>query len=382
MIYSGQFKKLWLSSAIFSASLNLILPELPEYIDKLGASSMKGLVIAIFSLSAAFARPFSGKLTDKVGRKPIMLFGISVCFIAGILYPLSIGAFSLLFIRFFHGFSKGFQPTATKAFVADTIVAKNRGEALGVLAMASTSGTILGSFLSSILKNSMGMDSLFYFSSLLAAIAIFMIMSLKETLAAPHKFEFRDVLLKKNEWIEKSVLEQAVLILLSYFTLGTVIAVMPDFSSSIEVKNKGLFASICMISSYCTAYIAGKASDRFGRIPILRIALAIMSVSFILIPLSTDLLSLTAGAILYGLGFGIAKPSFYAWTLDNTSEHNRGKAVSTMYIGLELGVALGAISSSWMYNNNADNALITFFSIACLTACCCFYLFFRKRKMV
>ena len=382
MTYSSQFKKIWLSSAIFSASLNLILPELPEYIDKLGAGEMKGILIAMFSISAAIARPFSGKLTDKIGRKPIMIFGIFVCFIAGILYPLSIGIFSFLFIRLFHGFSKGFQPTATKAFIADTIDKEFRGEALGLLAMASTSGTILGSFLSSIIKNSIGMDFLFYLSSFLAILAILLVISLKETLPSPEKFKYQDLKLSNSEWIERSVIEQAILIFLSYFTLGAVIAVMPDFSSSIEIKNKGLFASICMISSYCTAYIAGKASDRFGRIPMLRIALIMISVSFLIIPFATNLMTLITGAVIYGLGFGIAKPSFYAWTLDNTTNKNRGKAVSTMYIGLELGVAVGVILSSAIYDNQAENAMLTFFSISAITGLCCLYLFFRRKSVM
>lgn len=67
-IYNLQFILLCMSSLLFSASFNMLIPELPAYISSLGGAEYKGLIIALFTLTAGISRPFSGKLTDKIGR--------------------------------------------------------------------------------------------------------------------------------------------------------------------------------------------------------------------------------------------------------------------------------------------------------------------------
>ncbi len=50
----------------------MLIPELPSYLSNLGGSEYKGLIIALFTLTAGLSRPFSGKLTDTIGRKPVL----------------------------------------------------------------------------------------------------------------------------------------------------------------------------------------------------------------------------------------------------------------------------------------------------------------------
>ncbi|MFM8832448.1 MAG: MFS transporter, partial [Cytophagales bacterium] len=87
-IYTTQFWLLCLSSVLFFASFNMIIPELPDYLTKLGGAEYKGLIIALFTVTAMFSRPFSGKLADRLGRKPVIIFGALVCVLCSLLYPL------------------------------------------------------------------------------------------------------------------------------------------------------------------------------------------------------------------------------------------------------------------------------------------------------
>ena len=376
-IYTKDFWLLSVSSLLFFASFNLLLPELPSYLDSLGGGEYKGLIIALFTLTAAFARPFSGKLTDTVGRVPIMIFGVVVCFVIGILYPLAGTVTGFLLLRFFHGFSTGFKPTATSAYIADIIPADRRGEALGVLGMASTTGMALGPVLSSVIKNAFGMDVLFLSSSFLAALSIIILYDLKETLANPKPFEFKQLKISKNEIIESRVLESSLLLLFSLISFGAILALIPDFTESLGIENKGLFFSTFTVSSFSCRFFAGKASDSFGREPVLCVALFLLSISLVMIPFSYDLVGLLFSAAIFGLGFGISMPSFYAWTIDLANPEKRGKAIGTMYIGLELGIGLGALLSVWIYNNQIENIKMAFFVCAGITALCFVYLSFR-----
>ena len=96
---------------MFFMSFNMIIPELPDYLTSLGGEDYKGLFISLFTLAAGLSRPFSGKIADRVGRIPVMIFGSVVCIVCGLLYPVLTSIAGFLFLRFFHGFSTGFKPT-------------------------------------------------------------------------------------------------------------------------------------------------------------------------------------------------------------------------------------------------------------------------------
>jgi MFS family permease len=98
-----------LSSFLISASFNMLVPELPAYLSSMGGAEYKGYIIGLFTITAGIARPFSGKLTDKIGRVPVMAVGSLVCVICGLLYPLLTTVAGFLWLRLFHGFSTGFK---------------------------------------------------------------------------------------------------------------------------------------------------------------------------------------------------------------------------------------------------------------------------------
>jgi MFS family permease len=68
--------------------------------------------------------------------------------------------------------------------------------------------------------------------------------------------------------------------------------------------------------------------------------------------------------IICGIGVGMNAPTIFAWTIDLASPGNRGKALSTTFIGLEAGIGLGALLSSLLFQNNPERFGITFSIIA------------------
>jgi MFS family permease len=127
--YSLGFWLMCLSSFLFFMSFNLLLPELPDHLTRLGGGEYKGFIIALFTLTAGLSRPFSGKLADTVGRIPVMVFGSLVCFVCGFFYPFALTVAGFMGLRLLHGFSTGFKPTGTAAFIADIVPMERRGEA-------------------------------------------------------------------------------------------------------------------------------------------------------------------------------------------------------------------------------------------------------------
>ena len=380
-IYTLQFGLVCLSSFLFSASFNMLIPELPAYLSAMGGESYKGLIIALFTLTAGFSRPFSGKLTDTIGRIPVMAVGSIVCFVCGFLYPVLTTVSGFLFLRLIHGFSTGFKPTATSAYVADLVPESRWGEAMGVHGVCFSTGLAIGPAIGSIISDYYTINVLFYCSSLFALLSVVILANMKESLK--EKQRFRPALLKLNrtEIIEWKVLPASIVTFLSYISYGAILTVIGDWGEYLGTSNKGLFFMVFTMASLLIRFIAGKASDRYGRILILKISLFLLAISLLLIGIANSSFSLMAASALYGVATGMLSPSISAWTIDLSDPLYRGKAVATMYIALEAGIGLGALIAGWLFIDDITMIPVTFFICSGITIVALVYILLGVRKI-
>ncbi|GAA3951063.1 MFS transporter [Hymenobacter algoricola] len=348
-----------LSSFLFFMSFNMLLPELPDFLTRLGGAEYKGFIIALFTLTAGLSRPFSGKLADTVGRIPVMVFGSLVCFICGFFYPWVSTVVGFLGLRLLHGFSTGFKPTGTAAYIADIIPYERRGEAMGLLGVAGSLGMAAGPALGPYITAATSLNTLFYCSSGLALLSLAVQGTMTETLPATQRqrFSWRLLRLDWTEVLEPRVLGPAVVTLLCLFPFGAILTVIPDQSQvlGLQPAEKGLFFTCFTLSSLLVRLVAGRASDRYGRVPILRISTVLLTLSLLLLTLAHTKPVFLAAALLFGLASGLNSPTLYAWTIDLSHPARRGRAVATMYIALEAGIGLGALLAGWIFHNTAAN---------------------------
>ena len=356
--YTIGFWLMCLSSFLFFLSFNLLLPELPDHLTRLGGAEYKGFIIALFTLTAAISRPFSGKLADTVGRIPVMVFGSLVCFVCGFFYPWALTVTGFLGLRLLHGFSTGFKPTGTAAFIADIVPVDRRGEAMGLLGVTGALGMAFGPAFGSWVAVHFSLNTMFYCSSATALLSLVVQGTLTETLplAQRERFSFSLLKLRWNEVLEPRVLAPAVVTALCLFPFGAVLTVIPDQSRLLGLtgSDKGLFYICYTVASLAVRLIAGKASDTHGRVPVLRISAGILAVGLALLVWSPSVLWFLAAAVVFGIGTGLNSPTLYAWTIDLSHPERRGRAVATMYIALEIGIGLGALLAGWIFANQSD----------------------------
>ncbi|TAH08955.1 MAG: MFS transporter [Sphingobacteriia bacterium] len=358
--FTFQFALLCLSNFLFATSFNMMIPELPGYLTSLGGAEYKGLIIALFTLMAGISRPFSGKLTDTVGRVPVMIFGSLVCVVCSLLYPMLTSVAGFLFLRFLHGFSTGFKPTATAAYGADVVHESRRGEALGALSIGYTLGSSAGPMIGSYLVDYFSYNVMFYVSAGFALASVGILYNVKETLKDPQPFKLQLLTINKTEIFEKTALRPAIITLLLCFSIGTILTIAPDLSEHLGLHNKGLFFAFFTIASLLIRVVAAKVSDRFGRVPVLLVSSFVLVIALIVLAFSNSVPLMMIGSVIYGLSWGINSPALSAWTVDLCAPENRGKAIASMYIALEIGIGTGAIFSAWIYNNNADHFTYAF----------------------
>ena len=353
--YSIGFWLMCLSSFLFFFSFNLLLPELPDHLTRLGGGEYKGFIIALFTLTAGLSRPFSGKLADTVGRIPVMVFGSLVCFACGFVYPWAFTVTGFLGLRLLHGFSTGFKPTGTAAFIADIVPVERRGQAMGLLGVTGSLGMAAGPAFGSWVATHFSLNAMFYCSSGAALLSLLVQGTLTETLPVAQRQPFRLGLLKLrwSEVLEPRVLPAALVTALCLFPFGAVLTVIPDQSRLLGLtgSGKGAFYICYTVASLAVRLLAGKASDTHGRVPVLRWSTAGLALGLALLVWAPSVPGFLLGAVVFGLGTGLNSPTLYAWTIDLSEPARRGRAVATMYIALEAGIGLGALAAGWIFSN-------------------------------
>ncbi len=357
----------------------MMIPELPAYLTSLGGADYKGLIISLFTLTAMVSRPFSGKLSDTIGRIPVMVVGVVVCVVCSLAYPILTSVAGFLLLRLIHGFSTGFTPTGQVAFLSDIIPAHRRGEAMGVLGTAGTLGMAGGPAIGGLVAYEFGLDALFYCSAFFALVSIVILFSIQETLAAKQRFELRHLRVGTRDFFEPLVWTPSLVMALTAFAYGTVFTVIPDFGNWVGIKNKGLLFTYITVSSLFVRLVAGRLSDRVGRRPVLLVSTVLMTIGLVVVGLADTKGWLIVGVVLYGLAQGSTSPTLLAWATDLSNPQFKGRGVATLYIFMELGIGLGALGGGWLFANDPQNFLITFGCAGALSTLAFGYLLFRKR---
>ncbi|MGO9830873.1 MAG: MFS transporter [Myxococcaceae bacterium] len=132
--------------------LTIILPLLPFYAQRLGASATQvGLLISVFALCSLFSGPLLGRLSDRLGRKPLLLLS-QVGTLAGFLI---LGSAQVLWVAFLGRIIDGLTAgnlSLAQAYIADVTAPKNRARSFALIGIAFGFGFLVGPAMSGFLS--------------------------------------------------------------------------------------------------------------------------------------------------------------------------------------------------------------------------------------
>jgi len=386
--YSMSFWMLCLHTFVFMISFNMLIPEMNEYITSLGGEDSKWLILGLWTIAAALARPFSGKIADNISRKSVMLIGVTVSIIISFLYPLFGTVTGFLTLRFLHGFSTGFQPTGASAFVADLIPEGRRGEAMGIFGVMFTVGFSLGQGLGSPVKEAFGMDGLFVTCGILGLLPLIVLIFVKEDYSIVRQNAkdqgyhtlAQKIFPKWDELIGPEVFKPAFVMFLTTMLAGMYFLLIPDLSAHLGYTNKGEFWLVYVGFTVITRLVAGKTTDRFGARNNLIFSCIFLIVASVITGTATTVWQFNVGAILYGLGTGIGSPAYFSWAADLANPLYKGRGMGTLFIALEMGIFFGNLLGQLLYQNDPDRFQIAFFTGGALCFIGLLFLVFTKNR--
>jgi MFS family permease len=164
------------------------------------------------------------------------------------------------------------------------------------------------------------------------------------------------------------------------FASGVCLTLIPDMSKHIGIANKGLFFGISTGASLAIRLVAGRASDIYGRVNVMRWSAVGVIISMAMLGFGQTMPIFYVASIIYGLSWGMNTPTLSAWTVDLVDAENRGRGLATMFISLELGIGLGAFFSAKIYQNDFSRIGLSFLVSSVFAAFGLIYLFFQKNK--
>ena len=135
---------IWLTVFIDLVGFGIVMPILPYYAQHFGAHGMGyGALVGAFSLMQFLATAFLGRLSDRIGRRPILLATMLLNAAGYVLFAFAPSYWLLLLGRLVSGFAGG-NISAAQAYVADITTAQDRSKGMGMIGMAFGLGFIVG----------------------------------------------------------------------------------------------------------------------------------------------------------------------------------------------------------------------------------------------
>lgn len=133
--------------AIFADMLmyGLVVPFLPVHAESLGATQSEiGLLFASYALALFMATPLFGALSDRVGRKKMLVSGLIALAATTLIYAFATSFWVLVLARLLQGLAAAIPWTAGLALLADVFPKEERGRAMGLAMSGQAAGVLLG----------------------------------------------------------------------------------------------------------------------------------------------------------------------------------------------------------------------------------------------
>jgi predicted MFS family arabinose efflux permease len=327
--------------ALETALLGLIAPLLPEIENRTGAGDAAlGLALAAYAIPILVISIPTGRLADRIGRRPLLLGGLALTGIGSLLIAFSGSLEVLLAGRAVQGIGSTASWIAALALVSDLARPGRKGEAIGFALAANSFGAIGGPALGGIAGGGISFEAPFLLVSAVAAsmlVAGSLILPRGRPQAAERSGEKRGMLavLCRPEAIAPGLLMIA----------GASFLGMIDFAVPLDLDRRmgtsaaviGLLFAMAAGLDALASPVSGTAGDRRGRRPVAVTGTIVIAASGILLAALPGLGGAAFALVVFGLGQSILFAAAVPWLDDSFGAVDRGLA----YGGLNLLYAVG-----------------------------------------
>jgi DHA1 family tetracycline resistance protein-like MFS transporter len=359
---------LFLTVFLDLVGFGLIIPFLPALARDLGASDFTAAALtACYSVAQFIAVPIWGRISDRVGRRPVLLWSIAASAIGMVFLGLAQHLVAVFLARLWSGAATA-NIAVAQAYIADVTTPKERAKGMGIIGMGFGLGFMIGPFIGGELGRfhvigHQGTLPAFVAAGLSIINVIFALRYLPESLAPEHRTQK----LGKVSIIDVAALRKVIrvpgvgLILLiafnSIFWFAGVQAIFRLFTLDafkMNIENTGrVLGLVGLISVIVQGGLIGRLNRRFGEVRLLGAALVLMSLGFVMQGLSVSLgvpAFLVASGIT-ALGTALHMPSVSSYISRRVGADVQGATLGTMQSSGALARATGPLLWGLLYDS-------------------------------
>lgn len=359
------------SMAILQVGFGMVVPVFPYYVQELGMGGTElGALTASFALSRIVLSGPMGRLSDRVGRKPVLLFSLIGFGLSNLVYAMADTVIVMIAARAAEGaISAGFFPAAN-AFVSDVTTVRNRGSAMGRLNVGNMVGMVLGPVAGGMLAGVLGVRLPFVVASLLAFGTM---LSVHLLLREPPRLQPAPVsgmgLSRRGSGLtvmSQHPLAFSALMVTSFastFSLGVLqVALVLDV---IQNPRPGLVVTPMIIGvmfgmvgvvTAAGSVAFGKASDRLGRKWLIVSGSLAGALAMGMFLSAQDNSSLFAAALVLSISMSLHTPTLQALIADLTDRSAYGSVMGVLGAVTSLAMVLSPLVGGYLFDQMASSS--------------------------
>ncbi len=350
----------------------IIIPILPFVVTHFGGGpTILGLFMASFSLMQFFFAPLWGRLSDRIGRRPVLLIGLSGYGITFILLGMADHLWMLFAIRMLSGIiSSATLPTAM-AYIVDITEGEERSKGMGLMGAAMGVGMVFGPALGGWLGH-YGFAIPFYAAGALAIITWpFAYFFLPESLKRSDSHRVEDAAKISFKVIKHPLFTLFMLNFITNFSMaifqGTFALYAADRAGFGPREMGTVFTIMGIISVIIQGGMIGRLVKFFGDANLIKAGLFISGIGMALIWLSSQMLTLMISAAIFNIGGSLMGPSTSTLVSKNALGA-QGASIGLMQSFGSLGRILGPVIGGILYGIQMNIPYMTGASILLLIA--------------
>lgn len=341
----------------------IIIPVMPFYAEEIGASPVQlGLLMAVYSFMQLLFAPMWGGVSDRIGRKPVIMIGIAGLALSFFMMALSSQLWMLFAARIIGGALSSANMPTVMAYVADITSEEDRGKGMGIIGAAVGLGFIFGPALGGIFsKESLSIP--FYIagaSSLLTFCLVLLV--LKESLPPEQR---KDPSKKRGPFLSAFKGPASILFILQWFvslSLSGLEATFAYYGAERAGLGTASLGYIFMIMGLAGAIVqgglVGRLTKRMGEGFVIQLGIVISALGFALILLVDSFWTAALFLTVFGVGNGLIRPSVSS-LLTKTSTAGHGSTTGLLSSFDSLGRIIGPPLGGWLFSITIGMPYIT-----------------------
>jgi len=318
---SGSLVILMVNMFIAMVGMGLIIPIMPKYVTAFGATGQAmGYLVAAFGLTQFLCSPIAGELSDKYGRKLLIVTGIGLFTVSQLLFGMAEHMWMLYVSRLLGGMSAALMTPPMMAYVADITTEEKRGKGLGMLMASMTLGVVIGPGIGGMLAE-YGIRVPFYAAAALAGLStVVSLLFLPESLSVEERMAARSNTKKKDNLLRQMAASAKapyfmLLVLVFALTFGlqnfeAIFGLYVDVKYGFTPKDISLMITLgAIIGVICQAVLIERLLRIFGEKKILLTMFGLSAISMILLLFVSNYFLIFFVTMLFFVATSIVRPA-------------------------------------------------------------------------